>query len=88
MVLLVLALAVTATKLKKLRAEKDHADPPHYYNQTGGGEGKITEDIYEEMGDGMSPTQQQRGLYQELTQGTMEKGQYEAINRKDHTAKA
>ena len=86
--LLVLALAVTATKLNKLRAEKGHTDPPHCNAQTNEGEGKTTEEIYEEMGDGMGPTQQQRGLYQELTLGTMEKEQYEVINRKDYTAKA
>ena len=84
---LVLALAVTATKLKKSRAETAHTDSPQNHTQTGG-EGKTTDEIYEEMGDGMSPTQQQRGLYQELTPGTMEKGQYEVINRNDYTAKA
>ena len=39
-VLLVLALAVTATKRNKVRAEKGHTDPTHYYKQTGGGEEK------------------------------------------------
>ena len=50
--LLVLALAVTATKLNRLRAEKGHTDPPHYTNKTGGGEGKTMERIYDEVGEG------------------------------------
>ena len=82
--LLVLALAVTATKLNKLRAEKGHTDPPHYYNQTGGGEGKTMEGIYDEVGEGTGPTE---GQYQELKLEEMEERQYEGLN-KDTIAKA
>ena len=52
--LLVLALAVTATKLNRLRGEKGHTDPPHYYDQTGGGEGKTKEGVYDEVGEGQT----------------------------------
>ena len=64
--LLVLALAVTATKVNFLRAEKGRNDPPHYYNQTRGGEGKTMEGIYDEVGEGTCPIEGQRGHYQEL----------------------
>ena len=80
MALLVLALAVTATKLNKFRAEKGHIDPPHCYNQTGGGEGKTMERIYDEVGEGTGPIGGQKGHYQELTVGTMEKKQYETLH--------
>ena len=46
--LLALALAVTANKLNKLRAEK----ALHRYNQAGRGEGRTAEDVYEEMDEG------------------------------------
>ncbi len=52
---------VTATKLNKLRAEKAHTDPLHCYNQTGGGEGKSTERIYDEVGEGTGPIENRRG---------------------------
>ena len=71
--LLALALAVTATKLNKLRAEKAHTD----YNQTGGGEGRSTERIYDEVGEGTDPIGGQKGHYQELKLETMDKKQYE-----------
>ena len=79
--LLVLALAVTATKLNRLRGEKGHTDPPHYYNQTGGGEGKTKEEIYDEAGEGIGHTEKQRGHYQELKLETMERRQYESLNK-------
>ena len=59
--LLVVALAVTANKLVKSRAEKAHTDPPHYYEQTGGGEGKVKDGIYDEVGEETVPTGGQRG---------------------------
>ena len=78
--LLVLALAVTATNLNKLRAEKAHTDPLHCYNQTGGGEGKTKDKIYDEMGEGTDPIGGQKGLYQELKLETMDKSQYETLH--------
>ena len=78
--LLVLALAVTDTKLNKLRAEKAHTDPIHCYTQTGGGEGKTTEKIYDKVGEGIDPVGEQKGLYQELKLETMEKKQYETLH--------
>ena len=78
--LLVLALAVTATKLNKLRAEKGHIDPPHYYDKTGGGEGKTKEEIYDEVGEGTGTIGGQRGHYQELKLEPMEKRQYETLH--------
>ena len=86
--LLVVALAVTAKKLVKLRAEKVHTDPPHYYNQTGGGEGKAKEGVYDEVGEGTAPTGGQSGHYQELELGTMESRQYESLGKKNTSAKA
>ena len=82
--LLVLALAVTATKLNRLRAEKGHTDPPHYYDQTGGREGKTKEEIYDEVGEGTGPIGEQKGHYQELKLETMEKRQYETLHGKGH----
>ena len=78
--LLALALAVTATKLNKLRAEKVHTDPLHCYNQTGGGEGKSTERIYDEVGEVTDPIGEQKGHYQELKLETMDKKQYETLH--------
>ena len=78
--LLVLALAVTVTKLNKLRAEKAHTDPLHCYTQTGGGEGKSTERIYDEVGEGTDPIGGQKGHYQELKLETMDKKQYETLH--------
>ena len=86
--LLVLALAVTATKLNKLRAEKGHTDPPHYYDQTGGGERKPKEEIYQEIGEEAGRTQGQTGLYQELELDKMEERVYEGLTKKDTRAKA
>ena len=62
--LLVLALAVTATKLNKLRAEKAHTDPLHCYNQTGGGGEETKERIYDEVGEGTDLIGEQMGHYQ------------------------
>ena len=80
MALLVLALAVTATKLNKLRTEKAHTDPLHCYNQTGGGEGETKDRIYDEVGEGTDPIGGQKGHYQELKLDTMEKKQYETLH--------
>ena len=85
--LLVLALAVTATKLNKLRAEKGRSDPPHYsYNQTRGGEQNTKHEICSEVQEGTASADGQRGLYQELARETMEDGQYQVLN-KDTTSK-
>ena len=70
--LLALALAVTATKLNKLRAEKTHSDPLHCYNQTGGGEEESTDKIYDEVGEGTDPVGEQKGHYQELKLETLD----------------
>ena len=72
MALLVLALAVTATKLYKLRTEKAHADLLQCYNQTGGGEGESKDRIYDEVGEGTDPIGEQKGDYQELKLETMD----------------
>ena len=84
MALLLVALAVTATKLNRLRAEKGQTDPPHYYNQTGGGEGKTKERIYDEVGKGTGPIGEQKGHYQELNLETMEERQYATLHGKGH----
>ena len=84
MALLVLALAVTATKLNKLRAEKGRTDPAHYYDQTSRGEGKTKEGIYDEVGEGKGPIGGRRGHYQELDLETMEKRQYETLHGEGH----
>ena len=70
--LLVLALAVTATKVNKLRTEKAHADLLQCYNQTGGGEGESKDRIYDEVGEGTDPIGEQKGDYQELKLETMD----------------
>ena len=82
MALLVVALAVTANQLNKLRAEKAHTDPSHCYEQTGGGEEITKEEDYEEMDVDTTPTGGERGKYQELKMETMEmeNGQYESLN--------
>ena len=80
MALLVLALAVTATKLNKLRAEKNHTDPLHCYNQTGGGEGETKDWIYDKVGEGTDPIGEQKGHYQELKLDTMDKKQYDTLH--------
>ena len=77
MALLVLALAVTATKLNKLRAEKATL---HCYNKTGGGEEETKDRIYNEVGEGTDPIGGQKGHYQELQLETMEKKQYETLH--------
>ena len=77
--LLALALAVTATKLNKLRAEKANTDPLYYYNQTGGGE-ETKDRIYDEVGAGT----EERRHYQELNQETMEKRQYKTLHGEDY----
>ena len=84
MALLVLALVVTATKRNKLGAEKAHTDPPHNYDQTGGGEGKTREGIYDEVGEGTGPIEGQREHYQELKLETMEERQYVAPHGEGH----
>ena len=71
--LLVVALAVTANKLNKLRAEKSHTDPPHCYIETGEEEMKVKEGVYDEVRERTSPTGWQSGVYQELELGTMER---------------
>ena len=76
MALQALALAVTATKLNKLRTEKAHTD----YNQTGRKQGKSTERIYDEVGEGTDPIGEQKGHYQELKLETMDKKQYETLH--------
>ena len=86
MVLLVLALAVTATKQNKVRAKKGHTGPSHYYSQTGGGEGKTTERIYDEVGEGTDHIGGNGGHYQELNLETTQKRQYETLE--GTTAKA
>ena len=104
MALLALALAVTATKLNKLKKMIGHRYPLHCYNKTAVGEGETkiydevgkrtvpilgereTKDrIYNEVGEGTDPIEGQQRHYQELTLETMEKRQYESLN-KDTTA--
>ena len=80
MVLLALALAVTAIKLNRLKTEKTHTDPLHCYNKTGGGKGKSTERIYDEVGEGTGPIGEQKGHYQELKLETMDKKQYDTLH--------
>ena len=80
MALLVLALAVSATKLNKLRTEKAHTDHPSWYNQTGGGEGKTKDRIYDEVGEGTDPIGGKKGHYQELKLETMDEKQYETLH--------
>ena len=80
MAVLVLALAVTATKLKTLRAEKAHTDPLHCCNQTGGGEGETKDRIYDEVGEGTDPIGGQKGHYQELKLETMDKKEYDTLH--------
>ena len=77
MALLVLALAVTATKLNKLKAEKANTDPLQCYINTGGGEEETKDRIYDEVGEGTDPIGGQKGLYQELKLEAMDKKQYE-----------
>ena len=84
MALLVLALAVTATKLNRLRAEKGHIDLPHYYDQTGGGEGKTKDGIYDEVGEGTGPIEGQTEHYQELKLETVERRQYATPRGEGH----
>ena len=86
--LLVLALAVTATKLNKLSAEKGHTDPPHYYDQIREGERKPKKEIYQEIGEEAGCTQGQTGLYQELELAKMEERGYEGLTKKNTRAKA
>ena len=78
--LLVLALAVTVTKLNRLQAEKAYTDPLHCYNKTGGGEGETKDRIYDEVGEGTDPIGEQKGHYEELELETMEKKQYETLH--------
>ena len=80
MALLVLALAVTATKRNKLRAEKAHTDPFHCYTKTGGGGEETKDRIYDEVGEGTDPIGGQKGHYQELKLETMDKKQYETLH--------
>ena len=83
-----LVVALSANKLNRLRAEKAHTDPPHYCIETGGGERKAKERVYDEVGEGTSPAGGQSGHYQELELGTMEGRQYESLNKKNTSAKA
>ena len=87
MALLVVAQAVTANKLNRLRAEKACNDPLHYYKQTGGEEGKAKERVYDEVGEGTAPSGGQSGHYQELELGIMEGGQYESLGKKNTSVK-
>ena len=77
-VLLVFALAVTATKLNKLRANNSHVDPTHCYNPTEREKNK--EGIYDEVGEGTGGAEEQKGHYQELKLETMDKRQYETLH--------
>jgi len=79
--LLALALAVIATKLNKPRAEKAHTDQHRSCNQTGGGQNTTTEKIYDEVGERTGPIKGQKGHYQELNLETMEKREYERLNK-------
>ena len=72
---------MTANKLNNVWVEKGHTDPPHYYNQTGGGEGETTERIGDEVGEGTDPSGGQTGPYQELELRTMEERHYETLNK-------
>ena len=81
MALLVLALAVTATKQNKVRAGKGPNDPLNYYSQTGGGVEKTKERIYAEVGKRAYPLEGQKGQYQELNMETMDKRQYATLHR-------
>ena len=84
MALLVLALAVTATKLNKLKAEKGHTDPPHCYNQAEEVVGKTEARIYDGVEEGTGPMQGQRGIYQELQLETMEERKYATLHGEGH----
>lgn len=77
--LLTFALAVTGSKLNKLRANKCHT-PDHcqYYRQTGKGEVKTKESIYAEVEEVTGPTEGQEH-YQDLSLKTMEKRQYATL---------
>ena len=79
---------MTANKRNKLRAERAHTEPPHYYKQTGRREGKAKEGAYEEMELETAPTGGQRGQYQELEMGTMERRQYESLSKTNTSANA
>ena len=78
--LLVLALAVTATKLNRLRAEKTHTDHLSCYNQAGGGEEETKDRIYDEVGEGTDPVGEQKGHYQELKLETLDRRQYDTLH--------
>ena len=84
MSLLVLALAVTANKLNKLK-KIGHRYPLHCYNKTAVGEGETK--IYDEVGKRAEPIEEQQRHYQELTLETMEQRQYASLN-KDTTTNA
>ena len=73
--LLVLALAVTVAKLNKLRGEKGHSDPPHYYNQTRGGE-ESEDGIYDEVRERTGHVQGLMQPYQGLNRETLERREY------------
>ena len=78
MALLVLALAVTAMKWKKVRAGQVHTDPPLYYNQQPGGGEETKDGIYHEVGVRQCHLEQM-GPYQDLKLDTLEKRQYEVM---------
>ena len=64
-----------------MRAKKAHTDPPDYYNKTGGGEGKTIEELYDDVEEGPSKTEQQWELYKELDLGTVGEKSYEGLTR-------
>ena len=78
MALLGLALAVKAMKQKMMRAEKDHTDPPHYYNQQSGGGEEAKDGIYHEVGVRQCHLEEM-GPYQDLKLDTLEKRHYEVM---------
>ena len=79
MALLALALAVSAMKRKKMRAEKVHTDPPHYYNQQSGGGEEAKDGVYHEVGVRQCHIEGQMGPYQDLKLDTLEKRHYEVM---------
>ena len=75
---------MTTTKLKRLRAEKAHTDPPHYYNQTGREE-ETENGIYNEVKERTGHIQGLMQPYQGLKPDTLERREYVI---KDTSAKA
>ena len=50
-------------------------------------EEKTIEELYDDVQEGLSNTEQPWGLYQELDLGTVEERHYSCLNKKDSTAK-